>query len=48
MEALKTIGNIGKELTGGTDQMTKTDKWMDSAWLSWNIGLINSAGGKTT
>lgn len=48
MEALKTIGNVGKELTGGTDQMTKTDKWMDSAWLSWNIGLINSAGGKTT
>ena len=48
MEALKTIGNIGKELTGGTDQMTKTDKWMDSAWLSWNVGLINSSGGKTT
>ena len=31
-----------------TDQMTDTDKWMDSSFFSWNIGLINGAFGKNT
>ena len=31
-----------------TDQMTTTDKWMDSSFFSWNIGLINGAFGKNT
>lgn len=31
-----------------TDQMTATDKWMDSSFFSWNIGLINGAFGKNT
>ena len=48
MDALATVGNIGKALVGGSDQMTKTDKWMDSSLLSWNIGLINNAFGKNS
>ena len=31
-----------------TDQMTATDKWMDSSFFNWNIGLINGAFGKNT
>ena len=48
MDALATVGNLGKALVGGSDQMTKIDKWMDSSLLSWNIGLINNAFGKNS
>jgi hypothetical protein len=33
---------------GGTDQQTKMDKWMDSAFFSWNIGMLNGFAGKNT
>ena len=46
MKAAGTAGNIIQELGGGTDQMTTTDKWMDSSFFSWNIGMINGFGGK--
>ena len=39
-------GDIIQSLGGGTDQMTTTDKWMDSSFFSWNIGMINGFGGK--
>ena len=39
-------GNIIQSLGGGTDQMTTTDKWMDSSFFSWNIGMLNGFGGK--
>jgi hypothetical protein len=39
-------GDIIQGLGGGTDQMTTTDKWMDSSFFSWNIGMINGFGGK--
>jgi hypothetical protein len=26
--------------------MTSTDKWMDSSFFSWNVGMINGFGGK--
>ena len=39
-------GDIIQELGGGTDQQTKMDKWMDSAFFSWNIGMINGFFGK--
>ena len=39
-------GNVIQELGGGTDQMTSTDKWMDSSFFSWNVGMINGFGGK--
>ena len=48
LDALATVGNIGKALVGGSDQMTKTDKWMDSSLLSWNLGLINNAFGENS
>lgn len=41
-----TAGDIIQGLGGGTDQMTTTDKWMDSSFFSWNIGMINGFGGK--
>ena len=46
MKAAGTVGNVIQELGGGTDQMTTTDKWMDSSFFSWNIGMINGFGGK--
>lgn len=39
-------GNIIQGLGGGTDQMTSTDKWMDSSFFSWNVGMLNGFGGK--
>ena len=39
-------GDIIQGLGGGTDQMTSTDKWMDSSFFSWNIGMLNGFGGK--
>ena len=41
-------GDIIQGLGGGTDQMTGTDKWMDSSFFSWNIGMLNGFGGKKT
>ena len=46
MKAAGIAGNVIQELGGGTDQMTTTDKWMDSSFFSWNIGMINGFGGK--
>ena len=46
MKTASTAGNILQGLGGGTDQQTTTDKWMDSALFSWNIGMINGFGGK--
>ena len=43
-----TAGDIIQGLGGGTDQMTTTDKWMDSSFFSWNIGMLNGFGGKKT
>lgn len=43
-----TAGNIIQELGGGTDQQTKIDKWMDSSFFSWNIGMLNGFAGKNT
>ena len=39
-------GDIIQGLGGGTDQMTGVDKWMDSSFFSWNIGMLNGFGGK--
>ena len=41
-------GDVIQELGGGTDQQTKMDKWMDSAFFSWNIGMLNGFAGKNT
>ena len=46
MKIMGAAGNILQELGSGTDQMTKTDQWMDSAFFSWNIGALNGALGK--
>ena len=48
MGIAKGAGDIIQELGGGTDQQTTTDKWMDSAFFSWNIGMLNGFGGKNT
>ena len=41
MQNAKIAGDIIQELGGGTDQQTKMDKWMDSAFFSWNIVMLN-------
>ena len=46
MGIAKGAGDIIQELGGGTDQQTTTDKWMDSALFSWNIGMVNGFFGK--
>ena len=46
MQNAAIAGDIIQSLGGGTDQMTNTDKWMDSSFFSWNIGMINGFGGK--
>ena len=46
MKTASTAGNILQGLGGGTDQVTTTDKWMDSPLFSWNIGILNGFGGK--
>ena len=48
MNAAKAVGNVVQELGGGTDQQTTTDKWMDSAFFSWNIGMLNGFAGKNS
>ena len=48
MGIAKGAGDIIQELGGGTDQQTKMDKWMDSAFFSWNIGMLNGFAGKNT
>ena len=48
MQNAKIAGDIIQELGGGTDQQTKMDKWMDSAFFSWNIGMLNGFAGKNT
>lgn len=40
------LGDGLQALGGGTDQMTTTDKLMDSNLFSWNIGAINGFAGK--
>lgn len=40
------LGDGLQALGGGTDQMTTTDKLMDSSLFSWNIGAINGFAGK--
>ena len=39
-------GDIIQGLGGGTDQITSTDKWMDSSFFSWNVGMLNGFAGK--
>ena len=46
MGIASATGDILQALGGGTDQMTTTDKWMDSPLLSWNVGAINGFFGK--
>ena len=48
MQNAKIAGDIIQGLGGGTDQQTKMDKWMDSAFFSWNIGMLNGFAGKNT
>ena len=48
MSIAKGAGDIIQGLGGGTDQQTKMDKWMDSAFFSWNIGMLNGFAGKNT
>lgn len=46
MKNAAIAGDIIQSLGGGTDQQTATDKWMDSSFFSWNIGMINGFFGK--
>ena len=46
MKTASAAGNLIQEMGGGTDQQTKTDKWMDSSFFSWNIGMLNGFAGK--
>ena len=46
MKNAAMAGDIIQSLGGGTDQQTATDKWMDSSFFSWNIGMINGFFGK--
>ena len=48
MKVAGTAGDMLQELGGGTDQQTKLDKWMDSSFFSWNIGMINGFAGKNS
>lgn len=48
MGIAKGAGDIMQAITGGTDQITKTDQWMSSPLLSWNIGAINDLLAKNT
>ena len=49
--AMKYAGIAGdaiQAMGGGTDQQTTMDKWMDSSFFSWNIGMLNGFAGKNT
>lgn len=48
MKIAGAAGNIIQEMGGGTDQQTTMDKWMDSAFFSWNIGMLNGFAGKNS
>lgn len=48
MKTLGAAGDIIQEMGGGTDQQTKMDKWMDSSFFSWNIGMLNGFAGKNS
>ena len=48
MKTAKVAGDIIQEMGGGTDQQTTADKWMDSAFFSWNIGMLNGFAGKNS
>ena len=48
MKAAGVVGDTVQAMGGGTDQQTKTDQWMDSAFFSWNIGMLNGFAGKNT
>ena len=41
-------GDLIQEMGGGTDQQTTMDKWMDSSFFSWNIGMLNGFAGKNS
>lgn len=46
MSTAKATGDIIQGITGGTDQISKTDQWMASPLLSWNVGIINDIWGE--
>ena len=46
MKMAGAVGDIAQSMGGGTDQQTKLDQWMDSSFLSWNVGMINGFFGK--
>ena len=49
--AMKFAGMAGdaiQAMGGGTDQQTEMDKWMDSSFFSWNIGMLNGFAGKNS
>ena len=48
MQVFGAAGDIIQGMGGGTDQMTTTDKWMDSSFFSWNIGMLNGFAGKNS
>ena len=48
MKAASLVGNVSQSLGGGTDQQTAMDKIMDSAFFSWNLGMINGFAGSNT
>lgn len=48
MKIAGVAGDAIQELGGGTDQQTTMDKWMDSSFFSWNIGMLNGFAGKNT
>ena len=48
MQVFGAAGDIIQGMGGGTDQMTATDKWMDSSFFSWNIGMLNGFAGKNS
>ena len=48
MKIAGAAGNIIQAMGGGTDQQTTMDKWMDSAFFSWNIGMLNGFAGKNS
>ena len=48
MKTASVAGDLIQEMGGGTDQQTTMDKWMDSSFFSWNIGMLNGFAGKNT
>ena len=48
MKVFGAAGDVIQGMGGGTDQQTKMDKWMDSSFFSWNIGMLNGFAGKNS